>query len=675
MRLIQLTSWMYRLKRYNYLSMAKPDLILLVLDESQTLQLLDRALRSANYSTAIVHDKAGLDRALQEFSPALIVLGEKLADAGGISLAEDLLERFPTLPILLFAERDSLQLVKEALRVGVIGYVYPPLKIGDIVSVIQSSLKRAHRTGDWVRREVKRTTASLEKRVSELETMVKLGRIIIGSLDLDSVLSNVVSAAVELTGAEDGMLLMLDGSGEQLYLQADLNLPKDVKDSFRLPVSDSLIGKVVRDGERIVLNEASPREIAKGYAVRSLICVPLRLQDRPVGALCVDNRQQQQPFSDHNALLVSVLADYAAIAMENARLYQLSEMERAKFEAAFSSMENGMVVLDGKQNILLVNQAACDIFHLDFDKMQGKPVLDVITHPDLHNLLTRTGDEALKYHEINFDDGRVFNAQYTPIPGFGSAITMQDITYLKELDRLKNDFVHTVSHDLRSPLTAVMGYTELLERSEPLTNTQHEFVRRIQSSVGNITTLVNDLLDLGRIEAGYDTLRETVQLEAVLRYTLDTFEPQIADKEINLHVEISPTLPSVRGNPIRLRQMLDNLIGNAVKYTPPNGDIWIAMRVEDQQIIVQIKDTGPGIPTADQPFIFDKFFRGSNVPQGTPGSGLGLAIVKSIVESHQGRIWIDSGVDPDHGSTFVVVLPTYSPDQDTKPSQHPNPEE
>jgi signal transduction histidine kinase len=119
--------------------------------------------------------------------------------------------------------------------------------------------------------------------------------------------------------------------------------------------------------------------------------------------------------------------------------------------------------------------------------------------------------------------------------------------------------------------------------------------------------------------------------------------------------------------------MLDNLIGNAVKYTPPNGDIWIAMRVEDQQIIVQIKDTGPGIPTADQPFIFDKFFRGSNVPQGTPGSGLGLAIVKSIVESHQGRIWIDSGVDPDHGSTFVVVLPTYSPDHDTKPSQPPSP--
>jgi PAS domain S-box-containing protein len=654
--------------------MAKPDLILLVLDESQTLQLLDRALRSANYSTAIVHDKAGLDRALQEFSPALIVLGEKLADAGGISLAEDLLERFPTLPILLFAERDSLQLVKEALRVGVIGYVYPPLKIGDIVGVIQSSLKRAHRTGDWVRREVKRTTASLEKRVSELETMVKLGRNIIGSLDLDSVLSNVVSAAVELTGAEDGMLLMLDGSGEQLYLQAGHNLPKDVLNSFHLPVSDSIVGEVVRESKRIVLNEASPREIAKGYAVRSLICVPLRLQDRPVGALCVDNRQQQQPFSDHNALLVSVLADYATIAMENARLYQLSEMERAKFEAAFSSMENGMVVLDGKQNILLVNQAACDIFHLDSDKMQGKPVLDVIIHPDLHNLLTRTGDEVLKYHEINFDDGRVFNAQYTPIPGFGSAITMQDITYLKELDRLKNDFVHTVSHDLRSPLTAVMGYTELLERSEPLTNTQHEFVRRIQSSVGNITTLVNDLLDLGRIEAGYDTLRETVQLEAVLRYTLDTFEPQIADKEINLHVETSPTLPSVRGNPIRLRQMLDNLIGNAVKYTPPNGDIWIAMLVEDQQIIVQIKDTGPGIPTADQPFIFDKFFRGSNVPQGTPGSGLGLAIVKSIVESHQGRIWIDSGVELDHGSTFVVVLPTYSPDQDTKPSQHPNPE-
>jgi two-component system, OmpR family, phosphate regulon sensor histidine kinase PhoR len=235
------------------------------------------------------------------------------------------------------------------------------------------------------------------------------------------------------------------------------------------------------------------------------------------------------------------------------------------------------------------------------------------------------------------------------------AITMQDITYLKQVDRLKNEFVNTVSHDLRSPLTAVLGYVDLLERVGPLNDQQKGFIRRVQVSVESITSLVNDLLELGRIEAGFDNQNELVPLEGMLRYSLETMGGQVAEKRLNMHFNLPADLSPMRGNPIRLRQMLDNLVGNAIKYTPDGGDITTEMEVQSEQIILRITDTGPGIPPADQPHIFEKFYRAGNVPKGVGGSGLGLAIVKSIVDSHKGRIWVESSLG--RGSTFTVVLP------------------
>jgi two-component system NtrC family sensor kinase len=233
---------------------------------------------------------------------------------------------------------------------------------------------------------------------------------------------------------------------------------------------------------------------------------------------------------------------------------------------------------------------------------------------------------------------------------------MQDISYLKELDRLKSDFIHTVSHDLRSPLTAILGYTELVERTGPLNSNQQDFLHRLQGSIHHITTLVNDLLDLGRLDAGFDTRRELVQLESILKYSLDMFDAQAKKKNIKLSVDIAKDLKGLRANPIRIRQMLDNLVGNAIKYTPANGSVHISMFMQDYQIILKVEDTGPGIPQDEQGRVFEKFFRATNAPDHAEGSGLGLAIVKSIVESHQGRVWVESTIGK--GSSFTVLLPT-----------------
>jgi signal transduction histidine kinase len=142
----------------------------------------------------------------------------------------------------------------------------------------------------------------------------------------------------------------------------------------------------------------------------------------------------------------------------------------------------------------------------------------------------------------------------------------------------------------------------------------------------------------------------------VLKYSLDMFEVQVKKKNIKLIADIASDLKPLRANPIRIRQMLDNLVGNAIKYTLPGGNVRVSMSMQGEQIILKVDDTGPGIPPEEQGRVFEKFYRATNTIDGVEGSGLGLAIVKSIVDSHQGRVWVESIVGK--GSSFIVILPT-----------------
>jgi two-component system NtrC family sensor kinase len=636
--------------------MPKPNLILLAMEQSSTLDLFERALRAAGYDLVTAKNQSALENALRETIPTLLVVSEKLGDKSGLDLARAILERFPTLPVILYAINHDPKLVLQCLRSGLSDCIFPPLKIDEIGRTIQQSQKRAQLMGDWVRREVRRTTASLEERVNEMDTLVKLSRSITGSLNIDSVLGNVVAAAVELTGAEEGQLLLLDEASNELYMRAGRNFDEKFVRTFRLPVKDTLAGQVMETGQLVSFCQDAPNKIKTAYLVYSLIYVPLRTNERVIGVLGVDNRHVKLPFAPHHELLMKVLADFAAIAIQNAQLYDESESERTKFKTVITDIQDGVILLDKANNILLINPAATRAFGLGLHDLVGLPVLKAISHNDFAGLLGSITDNPLKFHEIAFDDGRVFNAQYTPINAIGSVITLEDITHLKMLDRLKSDFIHTISHDLRSPLTAIMGYVELLDRVGPLNQQQREFVEHVQNSAQNITALINDLLDLGRIEAGFDTRKDEVSLSTILRFTLDNLGRQIEDKHQDLQLSISPDLPVLRGNPIRLRQMMDNLLVNAIKYTPASGQIKVDLHSEAEQIIFQVTDTGIGIPQADQLHIFEKFYRADNAPKGTPGTGLGLAIVKSIVENHGGRIWVESFLGV--GSKFVVVLPT-----------------
>ena len=629
--------------------------ILVAVSDQQITFLLERVLKSAGYSISLQENPASIQRTVELNPPTLIILGETVGNASGMEIAAALLRRFPAIPVLLFISQESPALLKQALQLGVSDTFCLPLRTDDILKAVQASLEKAQQRKDWVLLESRRATAGLQRQISEMQTLAELARTINSSLDLDSVLQAVVEAAVKLTNADEGSLLLVDDVTGELYMRASRNFQDDFARTFRLPIQDTLAGSVVRSGQPVLMDENTPQKIKTSYLVQSLVYVPLRVHQSVIGVLGIDNRAKKIPFTDHDVQLLSALAEFASIAIVNASRFSDTSAERNKLGTILAKIQDGVIVFDQDQRLVLVNQMAAGAFKLDDASLAGQPLLDVFTHPDLLALVDSGSKTMTNRAEIAVEDGRIFSAQITPIAGVGAAVTMHDITNLKKLDRIKSDFVSTVSHDLRSPLTAILGYVELIERAGPVNELQRDFVHRVQTSVHNITHLVDDLVELGRIESGFDSRKEPVHLEQLIPLVVDQLKKQMDDKHQTLLLEVPEVLPPVFANPVQLRQMVENLLENASKYTHPGGIVTVHATLEDQQIILRFIDNGIGIPQVDLPFIFDKFYRASNANNEMSGTGLGLSIVRSIVEAHQGRIWVES--QPDEGSTFTVVLP------------------
>ena len=629
--------------------------ILVAISDQQINFLLERVLKSAGYSIALEQNPASMQRMIETATPSLVILGEKVGDTNGLDLAGTLLHRYPAVPILLFISQETPAILKHALQLGISDTLCLPLRSDDIIKAVQASLDKQQQRKEWVLLESRRATASLQRQIGEMETLAELARSINSSLDLDSVLQAVVDAAVKLTNADEGNLLLVDDTTGELYMRASRNFQDEFAKTFRLPIQDTLAGGVVQSGQPVVLDQNTPQKIKTSYLVHSLVYVPLSIHENVIGVLGIDNRTNKIPFKDRDVKLLSALAEFASIAIVNASSFSGTESERNKLGTILAKINDGVIVFDDDHRLVLVNQMASGAFKLGEANLLSQPLSEVFSHPDLLELVEGNSTGKMTRAEITVSDGRVFSTQITPIPDLGAAITMHDITSLKEIDRIKSDFVSTVSHDLRSPLTAILGYVELIERAGPVTELQRDFIHRVQSSVHNITHLVDDLMDLGRIESGFDTRKEMVQLIPVIEQAAESMQKQLEDKSQKLVLQLPKTFPLVFANAVQIGQMVQNLLDNASKYTHRGGEVTINGELENQQIILQFKDNGIGIPQVDLPFIFDKFYRASNANSEVTGTGLGLSIVKSIVENHQGRIWVESS--PDEGSVFTVVLP------------------
>jgi signal transduction histidine kinase len=242
----------------------------------------------------------------------------------------------------------------------------------------------------------------------------------------------------------------------------------------------------------------------------------------------------------------------------------------------------------------------------------------------------------------------------------GRVCVLRDITSFKQVDALKSEFVATVSHDLRSPLTLLRGYATMLDMVGELNEQQSNYVLKIISGVEGMSSLVNNLLDLGRIESGVDLQLEIVSAPEIADRVVNSLQAQATQKQVKLTFIYDEEIPNMQADPALVQHALNNLVENAIKFSESGGEVSVQVVLHKDYIIYEVSDQGIGIAPVDQPRLFEKFFRGAqqtDVKQ--VGSGLGLAMVRSVAERHNGRVWFKSQLG--QGSTFYLAIPIRQP--------------
>ena len=390
----------------------------------------------------------------------------------------------------------------------------------------------------------------------------------------------------------------------------------------------------------------------------SALVVPVRRGIQMLGALLFA-RRAPDAFAPDDVHIATLLASGLSAALETSRAYQALADERSTLAAVLGSTAEAVLMVNPDGIVLLANPAVHPMLGLVPETLLGRPLGEVVDNAELRRLFEAPPERPV---ELALADGRTAQATVVPVrtpygEAVGAAAVLRDITLLKDLQQMKDDFVHAVSHDLKSPISAIAGLAYLLQQERTQDAPYQERIGRIRDTTQSMSDLVTDLLDLGRIEAGLDPATERDDVVPLITAVLATLGPEAEARQIALQTAL-PKEAWLLMSAARLRQALLNLIGNAIKYTPPGGRVRVTLTVSDagDTATLAVSDTGHGIPAADLPHVFDKFYRvKGRATADTPGTGLGLAIVKSIVDLHRGRLRVESAEAV--GSTFFVDLP------------------
>jgi PAS domain S-box-containing protein len=366
-------------------------------------------------------------------------------------------------------------------------------------------------------------------------------------------------------------------------------------------------------------------------------------------------------------------------ANQQGGLLREQRIEASKSNAILESVAEGVLAADERHRVTLLNAAAEEILHLKRADLLGRPISDII------GVYGQAGERWLRAVEtwsltgsaqeragnlgaqLELDDGRIVALTVAPVlldqDFLGTVTTFRDVTQQVEVDRLKSEFVATVSHELRTPMTSIKGYVEMLlmQAVGPVTDEQRRFLQTIKTNIDRLGGLVNDLLDISRIESGRVELSlEPVNTVELLGEVREAFlrRARLESKPMNVELVTSSTVPFVRADRNRLRQILNNLVENSFNYTPANGSIRLSAWDAAGNVTIEVSDNGIGIAPGEQPRIFERFYRGEqalNLSVG--GTGLGLSIVQQLVEMHQGTLELESEGVPGQGTAFRVSLP------------------
>jgi len=509
----------------------------------------------------------------------------------------------------------------------------------------------------------------LKDRMSDLSLLLEVSQAVSSTLDLSTGLSFVLEGALEATGADIAHAVLLGDRGPSKTV---ISRGEAIQGLSKL--EDALVAEVEKRSPAAFPNLAEAAKLtgAEDLAgpIEAAIALPVCTKDRILAVIWVGYTAARQ-FEKSMLDFLSMLTNQVAVLVENAHLFQAVEGERTRLAAILESVSDVVLVTDQEDRLLLVNSAAERAFGIQSEAVLGQRIEETDLEPEVIAAVVEPSSSERSLQELLLPNGCVLYADVSAIESsqgerLGQVAVMRDITRFKELDDMKSEFLATVSHDLRAPLTFMRGYANRLDTVGELNEKQAIYVDNILRGVRRIDELVLELLDLSRIEAGLGVERKPCRLGMVVAEAVSSLRPRAMAKEVSLQIEPPLDLSNgggdslVSGDRALLRQAVINLLDNAIKYTPAGGKVAAGLSIEARngggQATIRVADTGIGIAPDEQMRLFEKFYRTKRGNQsGVSGTGLGLAIVRSIAERHEGKVWVESKLN--EGSTFYISLP------------------
>ncbi|MFO7536630.1 MAG: GAF domain-containing protein [Chloroflexota bacterium] len=502
--------------------------------------------------------------------------------------------------------------------------------------------------------------------LDELNTLIEITRTITSSLDLDEVIRLTIKQVHDSWHIEASSLWLLDEKNQHLMVLANVGTPKEILSKFKVPVGKGFVGHVAQTERWLYTNDVENHPLhyrdvdaTTKFETRSILCVPLLSRGRVIGVLQLLNKLNGD-FDDQDVERAISIGAAVAIAVTNALLYKEAETRKRHLEVTLEHNDSPILITDEKDRLLLLNQQARSLFNLTEDAL-GRPIAELSQLSALTLLLLGQTEKAESFNkDITMPDGTIWLPHLATIPKHGRILMLQDITKLRELDKAKDHFVASVSHDMRAPLHSIMGFADGLSDIGPLTQEQTVFVDRIINGAKQMVDVVDGLLELAHIHSAAWSY-EAFDLLQLVREVVDEFQVQAMERQIKLKLSVlSKPAGPVQGASTQLRRAISNLIDNAIKYSMANQQVEVQVATESETVLVTVVDEGRGIVASDLPHIFDKFYRGRN-SNGQGGVGLGLAVVQSIVQAHNGVVWVESN-EKQCGSRFFVRLPFVQPE-------------
>ncbi len=497
---------------------------------------------------------------------------------------------------------------------------------------------------------------------------------LINRLDLTDLLEAIVTRAGDLVRTSSGNLYLVDPNTDELNCKVSIGSATLLRRT-KLKRGEGVAGRVWASGEPLVIDDYDlwPGRVPNSpLGLQHAVCgVPMKTGDQVVGVMILRYSEPGRTFGPEATALLGRFGQLAALALDNAQLIGTVREREARIRSIMDSTSDGFVFVSRDGHIMSMSQRAQELLSAGEAWSVGADFARAMAEVDARPAHREAVIAALRSQleggnragagDLELSGGRVLHWDAQPAKDdrgeiVGLTFTIQDVTKEREVSRMKSDFVSFVTHQLRTPLAGIKWLLELAAGTQDGEEIQ-AYVQDARDANERLVTLVNDLLDISRLESGRLVVTpQELDLGKMTKSVVDELTPLLKEKGHQLSVEWVDGLPLVMSDPQLLRQVVMNLISNAIKYTPPPGQIALKTRGQNSSVEWAVQDNGIGIPKDSLPRLFEKFYRAYNVHKiETEGTGLGLYLVRLIVEKFGGRIWCES--EEGKGTTFLFTVP------------------